>query len=375
MLIKAMRIGVVGPIWLNIPPRGYGGTEDVVYNLVNNLSQRGHSVTLFGPKTSRVKAKLHPTVDFALRDKNIDWSNISYSLIHITEAFDRADQFDILHVHLNKAQDNIALPLALNSKTPVLFTLHFMLPNNSGPERKDRYAVLKKYSSLPFVSISNAQRKPIKLNYIATVYNGIDLKLFPFSNRKGTYLVWLGKVSPVKGTKDAILAAKKAGIKIYIMGTVDKGVPELLSYYENQVKPLIDDKVIWLGEVSHAEKTSILSGAIAFLNPIHWEEPFGLVMVESLAVGTPVISYARGSAPELIKDGSTGFLVKNMGQMVKKIREAQYLDRGASRRSIEEKFTIEKMVDGYEEAYKHTIGNWKKFREKQKRQLKEDTVK
>lgn len=365
-----MKIGIVGSIWLNTPPKGYGGTEDVVYNLVNGLTDNGHDVTLFGPATAKVKAKVFPTVSLPLRENNIEWTNCGYTLLHITRAFDYASQFDILHVHLNKIQDYLALALAVYSKTPVLFTLHFRLPHEKEKARQDRYLLLNKYAALPFTSISNAQRKPINLNYIRTIYNALDLKRFPFSERKGTYLVWLGKVNPLKGTKDAILAARKAGIKIYVMGTIDRGIPEMLTYYEHEVKPLMRSKeVVWLGEVSHNEKTSILSGAKAFLNPIHWEEPFGLVMAEAQAVGTPVISYNRGAAPEVIHSGKSGFLVKSFDEMVNMIPKVDHLNRRDCRDNVESQFTIEKMIEGYEGAYEDTIKYWKKYQNEQKKIL------
>ena len=361
-----MKIGILGPLWHNIPPAKYGGTEDVVYNLANGLVDNKHDVTLFGPKTAHVSAKVHATVDRPLREKGIPWTDSGYTLLHMTEAFDRADQFDILHVHLNKVQDYAALPLALHSKTPVIFTLHFKIAGKEQKEKYDRYLLLQKYKHLPYVSISNTQRKSIDLRYIATVYNGIGLNRFHFSDRKGNYLVWLGKVAPFKGTKEAIRAAKKGNMKIYLMGTIERGVPELSDYYDKEVKPLIDDKqVVWLGEVSYDEKASIMSGAKALLNPIAWEEPFGLVMVEAQAAGTPVISYRRGAAKELIRDGETGFLVDSLDEMVEKITQVEHLDRRACRENIAQNFTIEKMVEGYERAYRDVIDNWETYRKEQ----------
>ncbi|OGH37827.1 MAG: hypothetical protein A3B44_01120 [Candidatus Levybacteria bacterium RIFCSPLOWO2_01_FULL_38_21] len=356
-----MKVGIIGPIWLAIPPHGYGGTEDVVYNLVNGLFDRGNDVTLFGSKTSKVKAKVIPTVDKPLRDKKVEWTNVSYIIHHITEAFDRASDFDILHMHLNKSQDYIALPLAKNLKTPVLFTIHFKVPSPSYKE--DRYLVLTKYKNLPFTSISNSQRDNTPLNFIATVYNCLDIKNYPFSLRHDDYFVWLGKVNPVKGTKEAILAAKKARVKLYVMGAVDPGVPAMLSYYEEEVRPLLDEKqIIWKGEVSIEEKAKILGGARGLLNPILWEEPFGLVMAEAMACGTPVISFNRGAAPEIITDGKTGFLVNTLDEMVDKMGKIDQIQREECRKSASEKFTIQKMVEGYEKAYKMTIDGWEKFK-------------
>lgn len=361
-----MRIGVVGPLWHNIPPKTYGGTEDVVYNLVNGLANKRHEVSLFGPQTARVSAKVHSTLPFSLREKNVPWTNIGYTLLHITEAFDNAAKFDILHIHLNKIQDYFALPLALLSKTPVLFTIHFKIPEMNHPERNDRYLLLDKYRALPYVSISNAQREHVPLRYIATVYNGIDLSRFHFSNRSGNYLIWLGKVAPFKGTREAIYAAKKKGMKLYLMGKVEEGVPEFYQYYKEEIQPLIDDKqIVWLGEVSYNEKTSIIAGARALLNPIQWEEPFGLVMAEAQAAGTPVISFRRGAALELIRDGKTGFLVDSLDEMVEKITEVEHIERKLCRDNILKNFTLEKMVEGYESVYQTVIENWEKYRKEQ----------
>lgn len=355
-----MKIGVVGTIWLNTPPKGYGGTEEVVYNLVNGLVDKGHDVTLFGPKTAKVKAKLIPTVDLPLREKNVGWENFPYTLYHITEAFDRAGNFDILHVHLNKSQDFMALPLARLSKTPVVFTIHFEIVNS--PPREDRILVLEKYRNLPFISISDSQRQGIDLNFIKTVYNSLNIQSFPFNNKPEDYFVWLGKINPVKGTKEAILAAKKGGHKLLVLGAIDKGMPKMLSYYKDEIKPLIDNKnIIWVGEVSVSEKARILGKAKAFLNPILWEEPFGLVMVESQACGTPVISFRRGAATEVIIDGENGFLVDNLSQMIEKMDQTESIKRENCRKNVRERFTIEKMIEGYEEAYKITIENWKEY--------------
>lgn len=357
-----MKIGVVGTIWGNIPPKGYGGTEFVLYNLVNGLVKKGHDVTLFGPKTAKVNAKVIATVDKPLREDNVEWTNVAYILYHITEAFDRADVFDVLHVHLNKSQDYIALPLALHSKTPVVFTFHFKLPTKS--DHKDRYLVLTKYGKLPFTSISDSQRGGLPVNFVKTVYNSLPIENFPFQEKPDDpgYFVWLGKVNPVKGTKEAILAAKKAGVRLYVIGAVERGVPEMLSYYEKEVKPLIDGKqIIWKSEVDVSEKTRLLGGARAFLNPILWEEPFGLVMVEAQAVGTPVISFRRGAAPELIIDGKTGFLVETLSEMIEKMSMVDKLDRLACRKNIEEHFTNERMVAGYEEVYEIARKHWRQY--------------
>lgn len=363
-----MKIGVVGPIWLPIPPATYGGTEQVVYNLVEGLVEKGHDVTLFGPADANVHAKVFGTVKKPLRKQNVSWTEISYSMFHMTTAFDHADEFDILHVHINKSQDYIALALALASKKPVVFTLHFRLP--SPAEQPARYNFLLKYKAMPFISISNAQRDDLPLNYISTVYNGLNMSDYPFSAHPKDFITWIGKINPFKGTKEAILAAKKAHQKMILMGPVDEGVPDLSRYFHQEVAPLIDNKQIrWIGEVDVKEKATVLGQAKGFLNPIQWEEPFGLVMTEAMATGTPVISFNRGAAPELIVDGKTGFLVDTLDEMVGKIADLDNIDRHACRAHIEKHFTRENMIDDYLTSYQIAISQWDQYKKEQQKLL------
>lgn len=368
-----MKIGIIGPIWLDIPPIAYGGTEEVIANLANGLVDNGHDVTVFGPANTKLKSHLAATIKTPLRNANIEWDNVLYTQYHISEAFDRANEFDVLHMHLNKSQDYMALPFALQSPTPVVFTFHFRLPPTD-EQPPDRYGILDKYRAFPFTSISNSQRKPMQqLNFIKTIYNSLDMKSFPFIEKpQGDYFVWLGKVNPLKGTKDALMAAKKAGEKLYVLGAVDKGVPEMFSYYENEIKPLIDnEQIIWKGEVGLPEKAALLGNAKAFLNPIQWEEPFGLVMAESQATGTPVISYNRGAAPEVIVDGKTGFLVHTIDEMIEKMKVIDFIDRHACRKNVETTFAIPTMAKGYEEAYQITIGHWEEYKKNQLKIIEE----
>ncbi len=355
-----MRIGIVGTIWMNTPPLMYGGTEEVIYNLANGLVEKGHNVTLFAPETTQTKAHLSPTVTLPLREKNVGWNDISYHLYHITQAFDRSNDFDILHVHLNKNQDYMTLPLASFSKTPVLTTLHFALPHKK--QQPDRYQLLLKYKDLPFTSISTSQQHGMPLNFIETVYNSLNIQQYPFSAKPDMYVLWLGKIIPHKGTKEAILAAKKAGIPIKIAGVVDEGVEQSQKYFENEIQPLIDNEsVTYLGPVGLPEKAKLLGKAQALLSPILWEEPFGLVMAEAQAVGTPVIAFNRGAANEVIQDNITGFLVENVDEMAEKILHIKNLQREKSREFIEERFSISNMIESYEIAYKATIEHWQTY--------------
>lgn len=355
-----MRIAQVAPLWENIPPPHYGGTERVVHYLTEGLVKKGHEVTLFACGTSKTSAKLTSVYPKPLFRDGVPWTNIMYPLLNITEAFDHQDQFDIIHVHLNKSSDYIALPLASSIKQKVIFTLHFPYP--SSLKQKDRNAVLQKYKDLQYISISNTQRQGGEnLNWIETIYNGIDTNLYKFNKNKGQYLLWLGKFNPDKGTKYALLAAKKAGIKIVIAGAVDGLEGADFSYYNEEVKPLLDDNVKQLGEISDEEKAALYSEAFAFLNPITWNEPFGLVMGEAQSTGCPVISYANGAATEIIKNEITGYLVKEsegvdgLCRAIEKLRSLSTEEykkmRISARKNIENNFGIEKMVNEYEKAY------------------------
>lgn len=354
-----MKIGIVGTVWINTPPKHYGGTEEVMYNLVNSLVDRGHDVTFFGPKTADVKAKIVPTVPVPLREINISWSNFTYTLSHISDVFDHAEAFDIVHVHLNKSQDLVSLPFSVYKNIPTVFTLHS--PSPDPVVRPDKYALLAKYRALPYVSISDTQRKDV-LNYIATVHNGIDLTQYPFVENPKDYFVWLGKIMPAKGTKEAILAAKSAGVKLVLMGVIEQGIPQNLHYYRHDIAPLIDNKqIVFYEKVGLPEKAILLGNAKAMLNPINWEEPFGLVMIEAQATGTPVIAFDKGAAPEVIQHNKTGFVVKSFDELVMHMSNINTLKRVDCREFVETHFSVATMVDGYEHVYKEAITNWSTY--------------
>lgn len=369
-----MKIGILTSLWLNTPPEGYGGTEEVIYELINGLVDSGHDVTVFGPTTVKTKAKLVTTIESPIIAQGLGWTNnanIHHHLMQITKALDMANEFDILHMPLNKSHDYIALPLALNSETPVVFTLHFSI--DAIKQHKERMAVLNKYRHMPYISISNSQRAGQDWNFVSTVYNGLNISHFPFSSKTENYFAWLGKVNRVKGTREAIFAAKKAGEKLLLMGAVDKEAPDMYAYYQEEIEPLIDNKqIVWLGEADMKMKADVLSKAEAMLNPISWEEPFGMVMAESQAVGTPVIAFNRGAAPELIENGKTGFLVDNIDEMVAKMKVVSNLNRVDARKNVEEHFTVKSMVSGYENAYKKVIENWDIYRKQQEVDIKRD---
>lgn len=350
-----MRIAQVGSLWESTPPPLYGGTERIVSYLTEELVRQGHDVTLFACGTSQTKAKLIATYPRPLFRDNIPWTNVTYPLLHLTEAFDRADEFDILHVHLNKSSDYLAMPLAKSMAHKVVFTLHFPYP--ASQNRMDRHAVFQKYKDLHFISISNSQRTGgEKLNWLATVYNGIDLAPYTLNLRPEPYFMWLGKFNPDKGVVEAIQAAKLAGVKLILVGKVDQLEEEDKIYYEKEVAPLINgEQVTYIGELGNPQKNRYLGGAMGFLNPIKWNEPFGLTMVESMACGTPVIAFAAGSAPEVIADAKTGFLVTNVAEMAARIKEIAKIDRQTCRTRVEERFSAQQMTNNYLTAYEKLL--------------------
>lgn len=346
-----LRIAQVAPLWENIPPEKYGGTERVVHYLTEGLVNKGYDVTLFACGSSKTSAELVSVYPRPLIQDNIAWTNIMYPLLNITEAFDREKEFDIIHVHLNKSSDYLSLPLAKAIKKKVLFTLHFPYPVSQN--RPDRHLVLQKYKDLNFVSISNHQRQGGEnLNWIDTVYNGVDTHLFSFNPNPKDYFLWLGKFNPDKGAKDAILAAQQAKVKLIVAGAIDNLEGEDYRYYHEEIKPLIDhNQITYVGELTDEKKNEIYGRAKGFLNPIHWNEPFGLVMAESMATGTPVISFKNGAASEIITDGKTGFLVESLEQMIYRIKQIDNIARKECRERIEQNFSVEKMVDAYSTIY------------------------
>lgn len=356
-LIRAcmLRIAQVGSLWESTPPPLYGGTERVVSYLTEGLVERGHDVTLFAAGTSKTKAKLSAVYPRPLFRDGIPWRNVMYPLLHITSAFDRADEFDIIHVHLNKGSDYLSLPLAKPIKDKVVFTFHFPYPLSQN--RQDRHLVFQKYRDLNYVSISNSQRQGGEnLNWVATVYNGIDLAPYKFRAQPADYFFWIGKFNPDKGVKEAILAARAAGFKLILGGKVDTLEAEDRRYYEEEVAPLIDgEQIVYMGEMNDQQKNQYMGGALALLDPIKWNEPFGLVMTEAFACGTPVIAFAQGAAPEIVTEGETGFLVNNVEEMVKRMRDIQQIDRAKCRQRVEEKFGAATMVESYLKVYQKVL--------------------
>jgi glycosyltransferase involved in cell wall biosynthesis len=350
-----MRIAQVAPPFQSIPPRRYGGTERVISLLTEELVRRGHDVTLFASGDSSTSAHLIPTVDTALwreaarRDPLVYWS------ITIGEAYRRARRgdFDILHSHL----DFLTFPAAQLVSTPTITTLHGRL------DLPDLPRVYARFSDQPIVSISNSQRRPLpRARWLGTVYNGVDTSSLKLHPEGGDYLAWLGRISPEKGLDSAIRIARKAGLPLKIAARMpledrtNPAIREDWEYYEEVVKPLLREPGVELvGEIADDDKNEFLGHARALLFSIDWPEPFGLVMAEALACGTPVVARRRGSVPEVIRHGETGFIGETDDELVRLCKELDAIDRRVCRREAERRFSPAAMASGYEALYRTLV--------------------
>ncbi|MBD2314707.1 glycosyltransferase family 4 protein [Desertifilum sp. FACHB-1129] len=340
-----MRIAQVSPLVERVPPPAYGGIEQIVSLLTDELVRRGHEVTLFASGDSITSAQLESVHPRALRlDSSVKEYGI-YDMLQLSQVYERASEFDIIHSHMGCA----TLPYAQLVKTPTVHTLHGIFT----PDNEKLFTHARRQ---PYVSISNAQREPrLNLNCVATVYNGIDLSQYTFRAQPENppYLAFLGRLSPEKGPHIAIEIAKRSGWHLKMAGKVDAVD---VDYFENVIKPEIDGRQIeYFGEVTQSEKAALLEGAVATLFTITWREPFGLVMVESMASGTPVIGMRMGSAPEVIAHGQTGFLCDNIEEAIAAIDQVSQLNRHDCREHVQNRFSVQKMVDGYEAVYQQLL--------------------
>lgn len=340
-----MKIAQVAPLWERVPPPAYGGIELVVGLLTDELVRRGHDVTLFASGDSITLAKLESVHPCAIRLDSSVKEYAIYEMLQLNRVYEQAEEFDIIHSHMGCS----GLAYASFVKTPTVHTMHGIFT----PDNEKMFAHAKNQR---YVSISNAQReKRLGLNCVATVYNGIDINTYQFHQQpeKPGYLAFLGRISPEKGPHLAIEIAKKSGWKLKMAGKVDVVDKE---FFEKEIKPNIDGKQIeYLGEANHVQKNELMGNAVATLFPITWREPFGLVMVESMAAGTPVIAMNLGSAPEVIANGLSGFICNNVEECVDAINKAAELDRNAVRKYVSTRFSVEQMTDGYEEVYRQIL--------------------
>jgi glycosyltransferase involved in cell wall biosynthesis len=336
-----MRIAQIAPLTEAVPPKLYGGTERVIHWLTEELVALGHDVTLFASGDSRTSAKLEAgwpralRLDGAVRDAN------ALHLAMLERVRRQASEFDFLHFHL----DYYPFSLFSRQATPFLTTLHGRL------DLPELQPVFNAFSSVPVVSISNSQRRPLpQARWVRTIYHGLPERLLTPRPTRPSYLAFLGRIAPEKAVDRAIHVARQCGIPLKIAAKVDRADVE---YYEQRIRPLIvPPHVEYIGEINDAQKSEFLSGAHALLATIDWPEPFGLVMIEAMACGTPVVAFNRGSVPEIVEDGLTGFIVEDELGAIGAVQRLAELDRGQVRKRFEERFTARRMAQDYLSLYR-----------------------
>jgi glycosyltransferase involved in cell wall biosynthesis len=330
-----MRIAEVSPLFESVPPKLYGGTERVVAYLVDELVRQGEEVTLFASADSVTSAELVSPCRQALRlsGRVGDW--VPYHLLLLEQVYRQAERFDIIHFHIEYVQ----FPVARRERSPHLSTLHGRL------DLPDLAPFFQEYRTMPVVSISDSQRVPLPgINWLGTVHHGLPENLYQFRERPERYLAFLGRFSAEKGVQRAVRIAERAGIPLKIAAKVDESKPE----YFDQIRPLLENPwVEYVGELGQEEKNKFLGEALALLFPIDWPEPFGLVMIEAMACGTPTIAFRRGSVPEILEDGVSGFVVDNISNAVQAVERVSSIDRRGCRQAFEQRFTANRMALQY----------------------------
>ena len=336
-----MKIAQVPPLYEAVPPRLYGGTERVVAHLCDALVQLGHEVTLFASAEAQTLARLEPVRDQAIRlDPAVLKSDLAAHLTQLAEVRARAGEFDVIHFHT----DMIHFPIFADMAERTLTTLHGRL------DLKDLPEVYARWSAFPLVSISDAQRAPLQwANWLGTVHHGMAADIYDFSATSRGYLAFLGRISPEKRPDRAIAIAKRLGRPLKVAAKVDRLDQ---TYFDEKIEPLMQHPLVeYVGEIGDASKSEFLGGADALLFPIDWPEPFGLVMIEAMACGTPVVAFGGGSVRELIEPGLTGYIVENIDRAIEAVEKAVRLDRRAIRRRFEERFSAPVMAGRYLELY------------------------
>ena len=350
-MVKRLRIAQIAPLWFSIPPKKYGGIERIVHFLTEELVKRGHKITLFASGDSKTSAKLVSVSPISLIKAKYSWQDPFWNLENLSEAFSRANKFDIIHSHL----DLWTLPFQRLTKKPVLHTLHNQLYKASvireGEKKPTRIEIFKKHkkeTNAVFISNSEKKQSVIKFPNNWVVYNGIDISQFKFRAKPKNHFIWIARIDPFKGIENAIKAAEIAKVNLLLAGRLDSYRKD---YFNKKIKPHLSKKIKYIGELSSKELSNFYGNALGCLYPIEWEEPFGLIMTESMACGTPVIAFNRGSVKEIVKDGKTGFVVKNINEMVKAMKKIDKINRLDCRKRVEKHFSYQKMVDNYERIY------------------------
>jgi glycosyltransferase involved in cell wall biosynthesis len=360
-----VRIAQIAPPWIPIPPKHYGGTENVIYHLVEEQVAQGHDVSLFAPGDSKTSAKLVSFFPQSLIESGTPWTMHLKAYYHLHKAVDyiKEQSFDIVHTHLSSSADMYIFPLTAQLTTPHVTTLHSVFPfdrdaRNGRIGDSDRY-YMEWAPFLPIVAISESARQnvPYPLNFVGVVHHGLYMQDFqPSKRRMGDHFAWLGRFTPEKGAHLAIEAAKQAQVPLILAGVIDRHAKASMDYFEEVIKPHFGkDQITYIGPVNMRQKNNLFGRARGFLNPIEWEEPFGMVMIEAMAMGCPVISFARGSASEIVVDGETGYLVNTLDEMVSAIPRIEEINRDTVRKHIERNFSSQVMAERYIEIYKKVI--------------------
>jgi glycosyltransferase involved in cell wall biosynthesis len=355
-----MKIAHIAPPWFAVPPQNYGGTETVIFHLIEEQVAQGHEVMLLAPGDAKTAARVTSFYERSLVESGVPWSAHLKAFYHLHQSVEYVEknQFDILHTHLSSAADMYLFPLTEHLSTPHVMTIHSNFPFDrvgSWIGDADKY-YLKWAARVPMVAISQRARTqlPSELNVVSIVHHGVPMEHFkPTVDRPDEFYVWLGRIVSDKGPHLAIEAARKAGVPLVLAGIVDSHVPEAVSYFREFIEPQIDGcQITYIGPVAMTQKIDLLSRARAFLCPLQWEEPFGMVIIEAMAVGCPVITFPRGAAPEIVVDGQNGFLVCDVDEMVSGIRRIEMLDRSVVRAYAEAHFSVRVMAEQYLALYR-----------------------
>ena len=360
-----MKIAHIAPPWIALPPKDYGGTETMLYHLVEEQVAQGHDVTLLAPGDARTSAQLVSFFPRSLIATGVPWQGHLKAYYHLSKSVEyiKNHDFDVVHTHLSSSADMYLFPLMAYLATPHVMTLHSRFPFDrvqSWAGDADEY-YMEWASSVPMVVISEqvrAQRTP-SLNIVDVVHHGVPMAHYqPTVKLSEPFFVWLGRFTPEKGPHLAIEASKKAGVPLVLAGTVDQHLQESVAYFEQEIKPHLDhEQITYIGPVDMKQKVDVLSRARGLLNPIQWEEPFGMVMIEAMAVGCPVIAFDRGAASEIVAHRKSGFLVEGVNEMVRSIGRIDEIDRVAVRAHVERHFTAHAMTEKYTRVYKKIIAS------------------
>lgn len=348
---KRLRIAQIAPLWFTIPPKGYGGIERVVSILTEELVRRGHNVTLFAAPGSATSAKLASVFPHPLRDVDHPWNNPVWNLRNLAKAFEEAQRgtFDIIHSHL----DLWALFFHGLTDTPVLHTMHNPLyRTNADATKDDRLRLFQEEANrtnVVFISESARKNAMVRLPRSRVIHNGIDLSHFLFDKTGGDHFIWIARINKHKGIENAIEAAERCDAKLVLAGRID---PTQEEYFAKTIKPHLNRNITYVGELTGTELPAFYASAKALIYPIEWEEPFGLVVAEAMACGTPVIAYRRGAMEELIEHGKTGFVVESeIEKLIDAMKNIDGIDRMYTRAHAEKNFSKERMTDTYEKLY------------------------